>query len=91
MNFNSLGLTKLELTTLRRLNTPIKIQNFIDDIPTNFEQSGETNKSPRRTLRENKAHCLEGALVAALAARWKFDDGVRAACRLFRTNVLNSS
>ncbi|MDB5204779.1 MAG: hypothetical protein JWP09_807 [Candidatus Taylorbacteria bacterium] len=67
MNFDSLGLTKSELAILRRLNTPIKIQNFIDDIPTNFELDGETNKSPRRTLRENKAHCLEGALLAALA------------------------
>lgn len=67
MNFTSLGLTKKELSLLRRLNTPIKIQNFIDDIPTNFELEGETNKSPRRTLRENKAHCLEGALLAALA------------------------
>lgn len=67
MNLNSLNLTKKELSILHRLNTPIKIQNFIDDIPTNFEQNGETNMSPRRVLRENKAHCFEGAFVAALA------------------------
>jgi hypothetical protein len=67
MNFTSLGLTKKELSLLRRLNTPIKIQNFLDDIPTNFELNGETNMPPRRTLREGKAHCFEGALVAALA------------------------
>ncbi len=67
MNLNSIHLSKKESSILNRLDTPIKIQNFIDSIPTNFEQEGETNKSPRRTLRENKAHCLEGALLAALA------------------------
>lgn len=67
MNFTSLGLTKKELSLLRRLNTPGKIQNFLDDIPTNFELNGETNMSPRKTLREGKAHCFEGALIAALA------------------------
>lgn len=67
MKLEKLGLTKKEISILRRLNTPIKIQNFLDDIPTNFELNGMTNMSPQRTLRENKAHCFEGALLAALA------------------------
>jgi hypothetical protein len=54
------GLTKAELSFLRKLNTPIKIQDYLDSIPVNFEKRGETCMSPRRVLRENKAHCIEG-------------------------------
>lgn len=60
-------LTKKELVILRRLTTPIKIQNFLDSIPRNHEKQGETYLSPRQVLKQNKAHCFEGALVAALA------------------------
>lgn len=63
------GLTSAELTILKRLNTPIKIQNFLDTLPTNFEKHGETCFSPRKVLRERKAHCMEGAMLAALALR----------------------
>lgn len=63
------GLTHSELTILKRLNTPIKIQNFLDTLPTNFEHDGETCFSPRKVLRERKAHCMEGAMLAALALR----------------------
>ena len=61
------GLTNEELHTLKKLNTPIKIQDFLDTLPINFEKRGETYMSPRRVLRERKAHCFEGALLAALA------------------------
>lgn len=63
------GLTKAELALLRPLKTPIKIQDFLDALPINFETEGETYFSPRRVLRENRAHCLEGALLAA-ACLW---------------------
>jgi hypothetical protein len=36
-------------------------------MPINKETRGETCTSPLVTLRRNKAHCMEGALVAALA------------------------
>ena len=61
------GLNKKELTILKKLTTPIKIQNFLDSIPRNSEKNGETYMSPRQVLTQNKAHCFEGALVAALA------------------------
>lgn len=61
------GLTKGELVVLKKLSTPIKIQNFLDATPLNWEKKGETYMSPRRVLREHKMHCLEGALVAAVA------------------------
>lgn len=61
------GLTKKELAVLIKLNTPIKIQDFLDTLPFNFEKEGETYMSPRRVLRAKTAHCFEGALLAALA------------------------
>ncbi|MDO8523737.1 MAG: hypothetical protein Q7R74_00740 [bacterium] len=61
------GLTKKELSILKRLSTPMKIQDFLDAIPMNHEKKGETHMSVRRVLREHKAHCIEGALVAAAA------------------------
>ncbi len=56
--------------SLKKLNTPIKIQNFIDEIPMNFEDDGETYLSPKLVLEQRRAHCMEGALLAA-AALWE--------------------
>ncbi|MDO8593510.1 MAG: hypothetical protein Q7R59_01265 [bacterium] len=63
------GLTQKEYKTLARLTTPIKIQNFLDGLPMNWEKKGDTHMSPSRVLSEGKAHCIEGALLAA-AALW---------------------
>jgi hypothetical protein len=59
--------TAKELVIFKRLNTPERIQDFLNRIPFNFERNGETLMSPRRVLRERKAHCLEGALLAGVA------------------------
>ncbi|MEN9560771.1 MAG: hypothetical protein RIQ56_44 [Candidatus Parcubacteria bacterium] len=61
------GLTKTELRILKRLHTPQKIQDFLNTLSINFEKNGETLLSPRKVLKERKAHCIEGALLAALA------------------------
>ncbi len=61
------GLTSEELRILKRLNTPVKIQNFLESLSINFELRGETYGSPRRVLRNQTAHCFEGALLAAAA------------------------
>ena len=61
------GLTDAELKVLKRLNTPHKIQDYLDRLPINHEKRGQTCFSPRRVLIEQKAHCLEGALLAATA------------------------
>lgn len=58
-----------EFEKLRRLDTPKKIQDFLDTIAINKEKDGETLTSPLLTLRRKKAHCLEGALLAALALK----------------------
>lgn len=62
-----LGLHPDELSVLRPLTTPSKIQDFLDTLAINHEKNGETCYSPRRVLLEQKAHCLEGALLAATA------------------------
>lgn len=64
---------------LKKLPTPEKIQDFLEALPANYVKQGDTLYSPRLVLRERKAHCIEGALlaVAALAvngtASWLLD------------------
>lgn len=55
-----------ELRTLRSLNTPAKIQLYLDKIPYHL---ADTAWSPRLVLRHKTAHCLEGAIFAAAALR----------------------
>ena len=62
-----LGLSAAEFRTLARLNTPEKIQAWVDGIPQNFEIGGQTCLSVREVLRQNRALCIEGAVVAACA------------------------
>ena len=64
-----LGLTKAEFSILRRLETPEKIQAYLDAIPQNFEIGGETCLSVREALSQRRALCIEGAVIAA-AALW---------------------
>ncbi len=61
------GLTRDEESLLRKLKTPALIQEYLDWLPINFETKGDTHFSPRVVLREKKAHCIEGALLAATA------------------------
>lgn len=67
MRKHPFGLTPVEFATLRTLSTPIKIQDYLDSLPINYEKRGETYYSPRKVLRLGKAHCFEGALLAATA------------------------
>jgi hypothetical protein len=60
------GFTPLERRRLRGLKTPAGIQKFLDSLPYHL---ADTAWSPRRSLREQTAHCLEGALLAAAALR----------------------
>jgi hypothetical protein len=62
-----LGLTRAEFAVLRRLSTPEKIQDFLNALPANFEIGGETCMSVREVLRRRRAHCIEGAMLAACA------------------------
>jgi hypothetical protein len=59
-------LTKKELLIVKSLNTPLKIQKFLDTLPINWEKEAETYMSPRRLLQNKTAHCIEGAMFASL-------------------------
>jgi len=61
--------SKREIELFRKLSTPKKIQDFVEEIPVNFDVGNDTCKSPKKMLSENKAHCIEGAFFAA-AALW---------------------
>jgi hypothetical protein len=56
--------TAAELEILDRLGSPGAVQDFLDDIPYNAEP---VCRSPREVLRVRRAHCMEGALLAAAA------------------------
>ncbi len=55
-----------ERDLLARLSDPVRIQEFRDATPYS---TGDFNRCPLRVLRERQAHCLDGALFAALALR----------------------
>jgi hypothetical protein len=61
------GLSLSEHNVFAELSSPIKVQDFLDTLPMNWEKKGDTHMSPRRVLREGKAHCIEGALFASVA------------------------
>jgi hypothetical protein len=58
-------LTPSEHRLFARLDTPAKIQSFLDKLPVNFGLDGDTAMSPRRVLGARMAHCAEGAVFAA--------------------------
>ncbi|MFC1730582.1 hypothetical protein ACFL6I_09615 [candidate division KSB1 bacterium] len=61
------GLNKKELDLFKKLNTPRKIQDFLERLKVNFEN--DTCFSPRTVLKKKKAHCIEAAMFAAAALR----------------------
>ena len=60
------GFNPKELRKLRSLKSPAGIQAYLDDLPYHL---ADTAWSPRVVLREETAHCLEGAIFAAAALR----------------------
>ncbi len=57
--------TKTQQKLFKKLNTPAKIQDFINTIPINFELNGDTCLSPFVVMKNRKAHCIEGAMLSA--------------------------
>ncbi len=60
-------LTKEEKRFLKSLNTPKKLQDYLDSIPFNLEENGETCMSPKMVLKEKKAHCIEAGLLVGVS------------------------
>ena len=61
------GLNHKEASLLARLCTPALVQDYVAQIPANYEVGGETCLPVAQVLRQNRAHCIEGAFVAACA------------------------
>ena len=66
-NRKDLGLSPKEFGALASLDTPQRIQAFLNAVPINHELTGETILSVREVLRQRRAHCIEGAFLAACA------------------------
>jgi hypothetical protein len=60
------SLTPDELTFIQKLDSPFKIQEFLDEVKY---PSGDENRSPIEVLRRRQAHCLDGGLFAAAMLR----------------------
>jgi hypothetical protein len=58
--------TRGELALLGRLSSPMRIQEYLDRLVYRAE---ERAACPRRVIEERRAHCFDGALLAAAALR----------------------
>jgi hypothetical protein len=62
----SLPFTTAERALIARLDTPSKVQAWLNALPYNTEKGGETLRSFRPVARLKTAHCCEAALFAAV-------------------------
>ena len=59
--------TQEEIAVYSALESPVKIQAYLDSIPYSEE---EKYRCPRQVIQDGKAHCFDGALFAAAALRF---------------------
>jgi hypothetical protein len=59
------ALRPAEWAIIRRCRTPKQVQEFLRQLPYNWEKQGETLRTFRSVVQHGSAHCLEGALSAA--------------------------
>jgi len=64
---DDLGLSRAHYALLQRLDSPQKIQSFLIGLKQNFELGGDTCRPVGEVLRTRRAHCIEGAMLAACA------------------------
>jgi hypothetical protein len=58
--------TPREWRLVQQLDTPARVQRWLNALPYNQERSGETLRSFRGVVHHHTAHCLEAALAAAV-------------------------
>jgi hypothetical protein len=58
--------TPRERRLIQRLSTPLRVQRFLNRLPYNIEEEGETLRTFRGIVQAGHAHCLEAALFAAV-------------------------
>jgi hypothetical protein len=61
--------TAAERAVFRRLSSPERIQQYLDDLLYDKEPRGPRCRSPRLVMRDRTAHCMSGALMGAAALR----------------------
>ena len=64
---NNFGFNAKERRLLSRLNSPERIQRFLDDIGYHLINENEVCYSPRLVMRERQADCASGSIFAATA------------------------
>jgi hypothetical protein len=57
--------TPAERRLVQRLDTPSKVQAWLNSLPYNWELRGETSRTFRGVVTARRAHCLEAAVTAA--------------------------
>ena len=57
--------TSRERRIIGAATTPERVQRWLESLPYNHEERGETLRTFRGVVRTNQAHCLEAALSAA--------------------------
>jgi hypothetical protein len=62
----TLAFTTAERRVVDRCRTPHQVQAWLNDLPYNSEQGGETQRSYRGVIRTGMAHCMEAAVSAAV-------------------------
>src|SRR5690606_8541494 len=50
---------------VRALDTPARVQHWLNALPYNTEPEGETQRSFRGVVAHGRAHCMEAAMSAA--------------------------
>ena len=58
--------TRAERALIAQLNTPAKVQRWLNALPYNTEAHGETQRSFRPVAKLRVAHCMEAAMFAAV-------------------------
>lgn len=58
------SLNSKELALFKKLNSPQRVQDYLDSLKINFEPEGDTCSSPRGVIDRKSAHCIEAALFA---------------------------
>jgi hypothetical protein len=58
--------TAAERRVIKTYRTPREVQRWLNRLPYNTERAGPTQRSFREVVRLHTAHCLEGALAAAV-------------------------
>ena len=57
--------TPEEMALFQELDTPMKVQDYLDSIPMNQEVDADVSLSALECVRQNHGHCLEGAILGA--------------------------